>query len=193
MDKNFVSSIQADVGVLPIIVRRELVELDLSVDEQDVLIGQSKTMQIFQATQSILSSPELVKKAVNWLVGDYQAWLTNSTKPSQLTGDNLAELISLVDKGEISSKIAKEIFPEVMEGQKPTDIIEGRGLKQVSDSSELEAILKTIITQNPKAVEDYKSGNERALGFFVGQAMKATQGQANPGKVNELVVKLLKE
>lgn len=193
LSKDFINSVQKNVGVLPIVVRRELVELGLSVDEQDVLIGQANTMQIFQVARAKLSTDELVKKAVNWLVGDYQAWLTGSTKPSNLTGEGLAELINLVDKGEISSKIAKEIFPNVIEGQLPSKIIQSRGIKQVSDSSELESILKKIIEDNPKAVEDYKSGNEKALGFFVGQAMKATQGQANPGKVNELVVKLLKE
>lgn len=193
LSKDFVQSVQASTGVLPITIRQELVELNLSVDEQDVLIGQAKTMQIFQTARAKLNSPVLTKKAVNWLVGDYQAWLTSSAKPSLLTGDNLAELITMVDSAEISSKIAKEIFPAVVAGQRPVEIVKAKGIKQVSDSSELEAIIKTIITDNPKAVDDYRSGNERALGFFVGQAMKATRGQANPGKVNELVVKLLKE
>lgn len=188
-----VSEVADTITVLPVEVRKELIELGLNVDEQDVLIGQAKTMEIFKTAQAQLKKPELTKKAVNWLVGDYQAWLSeNSQDESKLTGKHLAELISLVDQGEISSKIAKDIFADVIAGDKPAAIIEAKGLKQVSDEGELEVIVKNIIENNPQAVADYKAGQDRALGFFVGQVMKETKGQANPGKVNALVVKLLK-
>jgi len=193
LDAAFVAKVQSSVGVMPLTVRRELVDLDLSIDEQDVLIGQPKTMQIFQTARSILNSPDLVKKAINWLVGDYQALLGSSTSPSKLTGKNLAELIKLVSSGDISSKIAKDIFEDVVSGIEPNKVIEQKGLKQLSDVNELEVIVKEIVDSNPKAVEDYRSGNTKAIGFFVGQAMAVTKGQANPGKLNELVVKLLKE
>lgn len=193
LDNNFIDSIQSKVGILPIEVRKNLVELGLNVDEQDVLIGQPQTIQIFQGAHRELKSPQLTKKAVNWLVGDYQAWLSDTKKPSRLTGDNLAELIKLIDNGEISSKIAKEIFPEVIDGSRPNDLIEQKGLKQVSDEAELEGIIEQIIIDNPKAVNDFGAGNEKALGFFVGQVMRATKGQANPGKVNKLIAKFLKD
>jgi len=192
LSNDFISQVQSEISVLPIDVRRELNELKLNMDEQDILIGQPKTIEIFQQAYIALKKPELIKKAVNWLVGDYQAILA-SKKASKLTGQNLVELIKLVEKGEISSKIAKEIFPKVCEGQNPINIIESEGLKQVSDDNELETIIKKVIEQNPKPVADYKGGNDRVIPFFVGQVMKETKGQANPTKVNELVIKLLKE
>lgn len=193
ISKAMVNEVADTITVLPIQVRKELIELDLNVDEQDVLIGQPQTMEIFQVARAQLKKPELTKKAVNWLVGDYQAWLSeHGQTKSKLSGKYLAELILLVETGDISSKIAKDIFGDVIFGKRPMAVIESKGLKQVSDEGELETIVKNIIAANPKAAEDFKSGNERALGFFVGQAMKETKGQANPGKVNALVIKLLK-
>lgn len=192
LEDDFISGIQEEIGILPIQTRKELFEIGLSVEDQDVLISQPKTAEIFNEAHKILQDKELSKKAVNWLVGDYQA-IPDIKEKSFLNGENLASLIKLVDSGDISSKIAKDIFVDVCKGQKPQEIIESRGLKQVSDDGELESILKKIIEENPKPVEDFKSGNERVLGFFVGQAMKVTKGQANPSKLNELVIKLLKE
>lgn len=192
LSNDLIKSIQSTVQILPITVRKELVGLGLSVDEQDVLVGQPMTATIFQETRELLKDPKLTKKAVNWLVGDYQAWLASTVKPSKLNSKNLAELISLVEEGKISSKIAKDIFHEVVTGIAPIELIRQKGLKQVSDEDELEKIILQVIKNNPGAVEDYLSGNTKALGFFVGQVMQATKGQANPGKVNELVLKLLK-
>jgi len=188
---DFVSQVQSEVGTLPIEVRKELYELGLNVEEQDILIAQPKTIEIFQQAYVALKKPELVRKAVNWLVGDYQA-IVYKSKKSKLSGQALVDLIKLVESGEISSKIAKEIFPKVVAGESPQFVIEKEGLRQVSDDSELEGIIQTIIAQNPKPVADYKAGNEKVVAFFVGQVMKETRGQANPTKVNELVVKLLK-
>ncbi|MSR68605.1 Asp-tRNA(Asn)/Glu-tRNA(Gln) amidotransferase subunit GatB [Candidatus Saccharibacteria bacterium] len=192
LSRELVSSVQSEIKILPINVRKELHLLKLSVSEQDILISQPKTAEIFMSAQARLKSPELVKQAVNWLVGDYQAILVKTKKPV-LTGGNLAELITLIEDGTISSKIAKDIFAEVVAGLKPTDIVSSKGLKQLSDNSELELIIKKIILDNPKPAEAYRAGNERVLGFFVGQAMQATNGQANPTKVSSLMVKLLKE
>ncbi len=178
--------------VLPIVIRKNLKDLGLKYDEQDILIGQSQTSDIFFEASNILNNKSLEKKAVNWLVGDYQAFLTSSeTKNSKLTGKNLASLIELVESGKISSKTANQIFNKVIDGHSPSDIVNQEGLLQVSDDAELEKIISEIIENNPKVLEDYKSGNVKAAGFVVGQVMQATKGQANPGKANELVVKLL--
>ncbi len=196
IDKEFINSIQTEAKkeVLPITVRRELLNLGLNTDEQDILVGQTKTRTIFYDAKNVLNNSKLERKIVNWLVGDYQAWKSeNSEASSKLTGQHLAELISLIEEGTISSKTAKEIFADVIAGQKPTEIIQAKGLTQMSDDSELETIITGIIAKNPQAVADYKSGNEKAAGFFVGQVMAATKGQANPGKANALVLKLLQE
>lgn len=195
LKKDFIDSVQSEVKdvVLPIDVRKSLHALGLSAEAQDILITQIKTNDIFFKASKILDGdPKFDKKIVNWLVGDYQAWLAeNGEAKSKLTGKNLAELIMLVDKGDISSKIAKEIFSDVVLGTSPKSIVEDKGLIQMSDDSELEKIIRDIISKNPDAVADFKSGNTKAAGFFVGQVMQATKGQANPGKANTLVLKLL--
>ncbi len=189
-----ITAVTKDITTLPIAVRKELHSLGLTVDEQDILIGQSQTMQIYQAARGAVTDPKLEKKVVNWLVGDYQAWLTeHDAGQSQLSGEDLAQLVEAVEQGAISSKIAKDIFGDVIAGSNPAEIIATKGLAQMSDDSELEKIIAEAIAQNPKAAADYRAGNDKALGFFVGAVMKATRGQANPGKTNALVIKLLKK
>ena len=187
---DFIADIQKEIKVLPSTIRKELHNIGLSVDDQDLLISQPKTAKIFEDSKAILKNERLIKKAVNWLVGDFQALKLNER--SNLTGENLAELVKLIDEDEISSKIGKEIFAEVCGGVPPSKIIKEKGLVQVSNDNELIKIIEKIILDNPKPVEDYRSGSEKVLGFFIGQVMKETKGQANPSKVNELVVKLLK-
>lgn len=189
IDKANVAQIGADLPALPLAVRLRLVELGVSVDDQDMLINQPQTLQIFDESAGLLDEPKLIKKALNWLVGDYQALLLKSA--SKLSGSNLAELVRLVETGEISGKIAKEILPDVVAGQSPKQVIAQKGLKQVSDVAELEQIIKDIIAKNPQAVADYKAGKTQALGFMVGQVMSQTRGQANPGVVNQLLLQYL--
>jgi aspartyl-tRNA(Asn)/glutamyl-tRNA(Gln) amidotransferase subunit B len=104
----------------------------------------------------------------------------------------MADLIRLIESGEISGKMAKEVF-EVMfrEKKTPHQVIEEKGLKQITDTAAIEKIIREIIGQNPKTVESYKVGKKASFGFFVGQVMKATQGQANPQVVNELLKGIL--
>ena len=89
---------------------------------------------------------------------------------------------------DISNRIAKDVLPEMVDSGKPAaDIVESKGLKQISDSGEIETIVEDIIANNPKQVEQFKGGNEKIVGWFVGQVMKATQGKANPGMVNKVL------
>lgn len=188
---DFIKSNQAEIKNidLPIIIRKHLIEQGLSEKEQDILISQPATCNIyFEAVKSTKQH----KQVLNFLIGDYQAWLSdNAVSESKLTGKNLADLLLQVEQGTISSKAAKDIFTEIVLGKSALDIIQSKGLIQISDDSELELIIQKIIDDNPKAVADYKSGNQKTLGFFVGQVMAATKGQANPGKTNQLVLKLL--
>lgn len=180
---------------LPITIRKELKNLDIKVDDQDVLILNSHMLALFnQASKEAKNDKDKLKKVINWLVGDYQAWLSeNDPKTSNLTGNNLIKLVEIVEDGTINIKTAKEILNEVIAGSSPQDLVTQKGLTQVSDDSELTEIIMQIIETNPKAVNDYKTGNQKAIGFFVGQVMQKTKGQANPRKTNELVLKLLKE
>ena len=103
----------------------------------------------------------------------------------------LAELVELIDKNVISGKIAKTVFDEMFQsGQDAASIVEKQGLKQITDTGEIEKVVSEIIAANPEQVEELKSGKEKVLGFFVGQVMKATKGKANPQMVNDLIKKL---
>jgi aspartyl-tRNA(Asn)/glutamyl-tRNA(Gln) amidotransferase subunit B len=181
-----------DATALPIDVRRGLVELGLTPDEQDIFVGQAQTSAIFQAARSDLGEDQ-AKAIVNWLIGPYQEWLesTEEGTESKLTGAHLAELIKLVADGTISSKMAKDIFTDVIAGESPCSIIKRSGATQISDVDTIVGIIKAAMVQNPQGVADYKAGNAKALGYFVGQVMKETQGQANPQVVNQELRALL--
>jgi aspartyl-tRNA(Asn)/glutamyl-tRNA(Gln) amidotransferase subunit B len=111
---------------------------------------------------------------------------------SPVTPERLGELVALIRKGEISGKIAKEVFAKMLSsGEAAPAIVEREGLQQISDSGALAQIVDQVLQQNPKQVEQYKSGKATVLGFLVGQVMKASRGQANPGVVNDLLRKKL--
>jgi aspartyl-tRNA(Asn)/glutamyl-tRNA(Gln) amidotransferase subunit B len=109
-----------------------------------------------------------------------------------LSQKNLAQLVELFSSDKISSRIAKDIFPEILQtGKSPNDIVVEKNLVQVSDESLIEEIVKKIVAENPENVEKYKNGKSNLFGFFVGQTMKATQGKANPKIINKFVEKYL--
>ena len=104
----------------------------------------------------------------------------------------LAGMIKRIKDNTISGKLAKEVFDAMWQGQGDADaIIESKGLKQITDSGAIEALVDEVIANNPQQVEQFKAGKDKVLGFFVGQIMKATQGKANPAQVNELLRKKL--
>lgn len=124
-------------------------------------------------------------------MSDVSAYLNASQKEITeiaMTPKALAELIQMVVGGSISSKIAKEVFKDMIEsGKNPADIVKEKGLVQISDEGMLLDLIHELLDANQKIVDGYKGGNEKALGFFVGQIMKATKGQANPQLVNQLL------
>ncbi len=131
------------------------------------------------------------KKVANWLMGDFFAMLNRknlSIADSPITPENLGKLVELISKEIISGKIAKEVF-EIMAdtAENPEDIVERKGLKQVTDTSVIEAVIDTVLAANPANVASYRSGKTTLIGWFVGQVMKQSQGKANPGIVNKLL------
>ena len=136
------------------------------------------------------------KLAATWVMGDLFALLNNkdlSIKKSPVSAKNLGALIKSIKSGEISGRIAKEVFEYMAQsGDDPKKIIESKGLKQESDPKELEKIIKEILEKNQNNVKKYKSGKEKIFGFFVGEVMKVSKGKANPKLVNEILKKLLK-
>lgn len=135
------------------------------------------------------------KSVSNWIMGDLLGYLNaNNLELSQvkITGQGLGEMIGLIEKGTISSKIAKTVFKEMLEsGKLPAQIVEEKGLVQISDEGAIKSIVEQVVANNPQSVEDYKAGKQKAIGFLVGQVMKESKGKANPALVNKLLVEVL--
>lgn len=131
----------------------------------------------------------------NWMMGDLLGYLnSNGLELSQvkITPQGLGEMIGLIAAGTISSKIAKTVFKEMLEsGKLPGVIVEEQGLVQISDEGAIKQIVQDVVAANPQSVEDYKAGKQKAIGFLVGQVMKASKGKANPGLVNTLLAEVL--
>jgi len=139
------------------------------------------------------------KMAANWIMGEVASQLNRDSldiDASPVSAAQLAVLIARIADGTISNKIAKEVFQAIWD-ERATDeaaadrIIDAKGLRQISDSGELEAIIDTVLAANAKSVEEYRAGKEKAFNALIGQAMKATRGKANPQQVNDLLKKKL--
>ena len=136
-----------------------------------------------------------VQLAAKWIIGDLNALLNKhdmDLQESKIDAENFSELIQKITDNTISGKIAKEVLEEMWNtGAKVSEVIDSKGMQQISDAGELENIIEIILSENTDQVNAYKSGKDKLFGFFVGQVMKATQGKANPGLVNELLKKKL--
>ncbi|MGY3765156.1 Asp-tRNA(Asn)/Glu-tRNA(Gln) amidotransferase subunit GatB [Vagococcus vulneris] len=185
----WVESVRASLPELPAERRiRYTQELGLPDYDAMVLTLSREMSDFFDAT---LQNGADAKQASNWLMGEVSAYL-NSEKleleETKLTPDNLAGMIKLIADGTISSKIAKKVFRELItNGGSAKEVVEAKGLVQLSDPAQLLPIINDILDNNAQSVEDFKNGKDRAVGFLVGQTMKATKGQANPGIVNQLL------
>ncbi|MCR5202535.1 MAG: Asp-tRNA(Asn)/Glu-tRNA(Gln) amidotransferase subunit GatB [Lachnospiraceae bacterium] len=174
--------------------KRYMEEFGLPEYDADILTLEKKMADMFEATTAICNKP---KKVSNWLMVETMRLLKEQSMDAadiRFSPENLAKLIELADKGTINSSVAKEVF-EVMfnDNIDPEAYVEEKGLATVSDTGELDAIIKKVIEENPKSVEDYKAGKKKAIGFLVGQTMKATQGKAAPNVVNQILTKYLDE
>ena len=157
-----------------------------------ILTDSKKLADLFEATTAICNQP---KKVSNWLMGETMRILKEKEmEPEDITfsPENLAKLIGLVEAGTINGSVAKEIFEKIFdEDINPEQYVEEHGLKQVNDEGALRATIEEVIAANPQSVEDYRNGKEKAIGFLVGQTMKAMKGKANPGMVNQILKELL--
>ncbi len=163
-------------------------QYDLSAYDAGVLTATRALADYFEAT---VDAGAPAKKAANWIMGDLQALLTKANieiEDCKVSASDLAEMIGLIEDGTLSGKMAKDLLVEMFEtGRSPKALAEEKGLAQISDTAELEAVAREVLAANPGPVTDYRNGKERALGFLVGQMMKATQGRANPGLVNRIL------
>ena len=185
----WVEEVRQSIPELPAARRVRYVE-KLGLPEYDAMVlTLSRDMSdFFNAT---LEEGADAKQASNWLMGEVSAYL-NSEKmellETKLTPNNLAGMINLIADGTISSKIAKKVFKELIEnGGDAKEVVEAKGLVQLSDPAQLLPVINDILDNNEQSIEDFKNGKGRAVGFLVGQIMKATKGKANPGVVNKLL------
>ncbi len=160
--------------------------------EANVLVSEKEISNYYEEVAKLSDK----KLAATWMMGDLFAMLNDkglNISKSPISAKNFAELVQSIKTGEISGRIAKEVFELMVEsGDNPKKIIESKGMKQQSDPKELEKIINEILTKNKDKVDQYKSGKEKLFGFFVGQVMKKSGGKANPQLTNEILKKLLK-
>ena len=146
----------------------------------------------FEDAAKASGKPKLVS---NWIMGDMMRIMNENNVEDRaipFAPSDLAELIELIEKGTISGTMAKTVFEEMFKsGKNPQDIVKEKGLVQMSDEGEMTEIVKSVLEQNQQSVEDFKAGKDKALGFLVGQAMKATKGKANPQVINKILKELL--
>lgn len=169
--------------------RRYQEELGLPAYDAHVLTLTKEMSDMFEQTVALGADSKL---ASNYLMVDVNAYLNKvqkELKETALTAEGLAGMIKLITDGTISSKIAKKVFAELIEhGGDAAQIVKEKGLVQVSDSGQLLAWVNEALDNNPKSIEDYKNGRDRAIGFLVGQIMKASKGQANPQMINKMLL-----
>ena len=159
----------------------------------EILTDSKKLADIFEQTTAICNNP---KKVSNWLMVETMRIIKEKSmdvSDISFSPANLAALIKLTDDGSINSSVAKEVFEKIFdEDIDPVKYVEENGLKQVNDEGALKKTVEDVIAANPQSVEDYRNGKEKAIGFLVGQTMKAMRGKANPAMVNEMLKELLK-
>lgn len=169
-------------------------EYELSDYDAENLVISKETAEYFE--EAAKNSNAKAKLVANWVLGDFSAALHQDDidiKDSPISASMLAGLLDRIADNTISSKIAKEVFQAMWSGEGSVDeIIEAKGLKQITDSGEIEALVEQVVNDNPGQVEQYKSGKDKVFGFFVGQVMKLSKGKANPQQVNDLLKDKLK-
>lgn len=205
IDPEFIADLKKQLPELPAAKTvRFKDEYDLSDYDAENLVMSKETAEYFEATvkstnakaQSNSDKSKVYKLAANWVLGDVSASLNQDDieiSDSPVSATLLAGLLDRIQDNTVSSKIAKEVFQAMWAGEGDVDaIIEAKGLKQITDSGEIESLVEQVVNDNPGQVEQYRSGKDKVFGFFVGQVMKLSKGKANPQQVNDLLKSKLK-
>ena len=201
IDQAWIADVRSQMPALPAQLReRWQRDFGLSAYDAQLLTQDRDTAKLFETLLTLVDK-SLAKAAANLITGEFASALNRAgmaTADAPLKAEHLAPILARIADGTISNKIAKDIFAILWEDAvagKPLssvdEIIEAKGLKQISDSGALEAMIDQVLVANQKSVEEFRSGKEKAFNALVGQIMKASQGKANPGQVNELLRKKL--
>ncbi|KAA9002134.1 Asp-tRNA(Asn)/Glu-tRNA(Gln) amidotransferase subunit GatB [Paenibacillus spiritus] len=185
--------IRASIPELPDARRQRYAEeFGLPAYDAGVLTASKPLADFFEESLKYTAD---AKAVANWMMGDLLGFLNaNNLELSEvrITPQGLGEMVGLIGKGTISSKIAKTVFKAMLEsGKLPGVIVEEQGLVQISDEGAIKQIVETVVANHPQSVEDYRAGKQKAIGFLVGQVMKESKGKANPGLVNQLLAEIL--
>ena len=194
LDDAFIESVRKTLPELPDARKARFVsEYGLPEYDAGVLTASRELADYYESAVQVAGGAS--KLTANWVMGDLSGALNRDDfdiTDSPLSAGALGGLLQRIEDGTISGKIAKQVFEAMWKGEgSADDVIEQQGLKQISDASAIEGIIKEVLDNNPKQIEQYRGGQDKLFGFFVGQVMKATQGKANPKQVNELLRKLL--
>jgi aspartyl-tRNA(Asn)/glutamyl-tRNA(Gln) amidotransferase subunit B len=195
VDEAFKAQVKATMPELPDAKKQRFKEQYGLDDESTTILTSSRPLADY-FENVVKESGSEAKICANWVTGDLLAALNRSgleISDSPVSHERLAGLLARISDNTISGKIAKQVFEEMWQGTASADeIIEAKGLKQITDTGAIEAIIDKIIANNPGQVEQYRSGKDKVFGFFVGQVMKEMQGKANPGEVNKMLKDKLK-
>ncbi|WP_286073124.1 Asp-tRNA(Asn)/Glu-tRNA(Gln) amidotransferase subunit GatB [Faecalibaculum rodentium] len=189
LDEAWIWDIQDTMEELPA-ARRARFMKDYGLGEYDaqVLVADPAMADYYEEAAKTAKD---AKKTANWVIGDLSAALNRDNRTFASAGvapEHLAQLVNLVADGTISGKQAKTVFEDMLSsGKEPAKIVEEKGMKQVTDEGAILALVTEVLDANPKSIEDYKAGKDRAIGFLVGQVMKKSRGTANPKRTNELI------
>lgn len=189
ISSNWVEEIRSTLPELPDERKARFIEqYGLPAYDAMVLTSTREMADFYEQCVESFNNPKTVS---NWLMGDFSRLMNASSmeiSDVRITPVQLARMLQLLENGTISGKIAKTVFEDMFaSGKDPDTIVKEKGLVQISDEGALEAVVEEVIAANPKSVEDYRGGKDKAIGFLVGQVMKATKGKANPGLVNKLL------
>lgn len=192
LTQEFVDEIKAGLPELPDAKKQRFIDhFGVAVDDAATLVADKDTADYFEAMAEA-SDPKL---AANWVIHELFAVLNKdglSISESPVSSENLGKLVALIADDTISGRIAKDVFEKmVRDGDDPAQIVADKGLKQITDTGEIETMIDQLIADNPDQAQQYRDGNTKVAGWFVGQMMKASQGKANPQMVNELLKKKL--
>jgi aspartyl-tRNA(Asn)/glutamyl-tRNA(Gln) amidotransferase subunit B len=193
ISEEWINRVKASIPELPDARQARYVEqYGLSANDAGIITMTRDSADFYDEAVKTGADPKAV---ANWLMGDLFGYLNANNlelADVKITPTGLGEMIKLIEKGTISSKIAKTVFKEMVEtGKDPAKVVEEQGLVQISDEGELKRVVEEVVAANPQAVQDFKNGNDKAIGFFVGQVMKQTKGKANPPMVNKLLMEAL--
>ncbi len=195
--KKFIDEARKELPELPAL-RRERFEKEYGIEEKaiEVFVWNKDLGEYFEKVMSELGDRKLARLASNYMISDLLGLLQKASVAGEnfrIVPEDFAKFVKLIERGEISSKIAKAVLTEMFStGKDPSQVIEEKGLTQIKDETQIENIIKEVISENQKAVNDFKKGKETALQFLIGQVMQRSRGRANPGMVQKSLRKFLR-